>query len=32
MKILFVIGQLDIGGIECWLDDLTNLIHLKNQM
>ncbi|MEX5852465.1 glycosyltransferase [Providencia huaxiensis] len=29
MKILFVIGQLDIGGIECWLDDLTNLIHLK---
>ncbi|EPL9569814.1 glycosyltransferase [Providencia rettgeri] len=29
MKVLFVIGQLDIGGIECWLDDLTNLISLK---
>ncbi|MEY0243216.1 glycosyltransferase [Providencia rettgeri] len=29
MKVLFVIGQLDIGGIECWLDDLTDLITLK---
>ncbi|WP_272681548.1 glycosyltransferase [Providencia sp. PROV129] len=29
MKVLFVIGQLDIGGIECWLDDLTDLIALK---
>ncbi len=29
MKILFITGQLDIGGIECWLRDLTSLMLEK---
>lgn len=34
MKILHILGQLDIGGIECWLNDLiekSNEIHPEIQ-
>lgn len=30
MKVLYVISQLDIGGIECWLRDLIKLMKLKS--